>query len=204
MTGARNRLAETFDVSRETLARLDAYEAQLQKWSPKINLVSKTTLGDAWERHFLDSAQLSRLAPEGPLEWVDLGSGGGFPGLVVSILRPEVRMTLIESDRRKSVFLNTVIREVGANARVITARIEDVEPQGADVVSARALAALETLLDHALRHGSPECVALFPRGAQSASDVSKALETHRFHCETHPSLSSEDGSILRIMEFARV
>lgn len=204
MTDARDTLIRDFDVSRETLERLDIYEAHLQKWSPRINLVSKSTLPDAWRRHFLDSAQLARLAPSGKLNWADLGSGGGFPGLVVAILRPHARVTLIESDRRKCVFLNTVIRETGLTATVLTARIEEVPPLGADVISARALASLDVLLDYTVLHGTPASTALFPRGAQTSDDIAKALETHAFHCETHPSLSNEDGTILRITEIARV
>ncbi len=204
MTSSEQKLVEAFDVSRETLEKLRVYESLVRKWSRRINLVSPNTLEDIWTRHFLDSAQLVTLVPETTEKWVDFGSGGGFPGLVVSLLRPNLRMTLIESDQRKSVFLRTAVRETGAHAEVKSARIEDLESENADVVSARALADLPTLLEFALHHVKSSGIALFPRGAQFAKDIESALETHNFRCETHPSVCSRDSRILKITEIERV
>ncbi|MCL4170695.1 UNVERIFIED_CONTAM: hypothetical protein GTU68_049362, partial [Idotea baltica] len=138
--------AEDLNVSRETFAALQAYAALLEKWNPKINLVSKSSLQDLWNRHILDSAQLFSLVQHPHNTWADLGSGGGFPGLVIAIMALESgspdQVILIESDTRKAAFLRTVIRELGLRASVINKRIEQVDPLDADVISARALADL--------------------------------------------------------------
>ena len=144
------------DVSRETYSRLKDYEKLLFKWNSKINLVSKSTLSDFWGRHILDSAQFFSLFGEKTGKWVDLGSGGGFPGLVVAILSDELgipnRLSLVEADVRKSVFLKTVCRELGLKVDVYNNRIEELPKMSADVLSARALAPLKTLCFYAEKH----------------------------------------------------
>lgn len=196
------------DVSRETIERLEHYVALLEKWNPKINLVSKSTLADAWGRHIQDSLQILALAPDGWRSWVDLGSGGGFPGLVVAIAaleaRPNTKITLIESDQRKCAFLRTVIRETGVNADVIADRIEQVSPLAADVVSARALADLSTLLGYAIRHGAPGFVALLPKGETWQKELSTAQQQWEFNCAAYKSETEEKSVILRIEGVARV
>lgn len=196
------------DVSRETAGRLAEYAALLRAWNPKINLVSKQTLADLESRHFADSAQLLALAPQDATTWADLGSGGGFPGLVIAILaaelRPSPRVTLVESDQRKAVFLRTVAQRTGVAVTVLANRIETIPPLGTDVLSARALAPLATLLDYASRHLAPSGTALFPKGANWRAEVDEALERWRFRCENLPSATSPDGAILRIGEIHRV
>lgn len=189
------------DVSRETLDRLRTYEALVGRWTPKINLVSKADARDLWSRHFLDSAQLHTLA--GPAElWADLGSGGGFPGLVVAILRhgagEKTRFVLVESDKRKATFLRTVARETGTPVTVLAERIEDVPPLGADVLSARALAPLDVLLGFADRHLRPGGIALFPKGATWREELRKVLETRAVDCQEYPSLTDPQAVILKI------
>jgi 16S rRNA (guanine527-N7)-methyltransferase len=200
--------APGLDVSRETAERLAEYAALLRAWNPKINLVSKQTLADLESRHFADSAQLIALAPLDATTWSDLGSGGGFPGLVVAILaaeqRPALRVTLVESDQRKAVFLRTVAQRTGVPVTVLADRIESVPALGTDVLSARALAPLATLLDYAHRHLAPSGTALFPKGANWRTEVDEALERWRFRCENLPSATSPDGAILRIGEIHRV
>lgn len=195
-------------VSRETLQRFDIYAGLLQKWNPAINLVAKTTLAHLWDRHFLDSAQLFDLAPENATTWLDLGSGGGFPGLVIAILAqeraPALRITCVESDQRKAVFLRTVIRETGINADVITARIEDLPPQAADIVSARALAPLRNLIGFAVQHLAPNGTALFPKGAQAAAELTDALEIWSFRVDEYPSRTDDQAVILKIGDIRRV
>jgi 16S rRNA (guanine527-N7)-methyltransferase len=207
MTGREAFLAAS-DVSRETLARLDSYAALLEKWNPSINLVSKSTLPELWTRHFLDSAQILELAPEEAKSWVDLGTGGGFPGMIVAILaagsRPGLRVTCVESDLRKATFLRTVAREAGIAAEVIARRIEEVPPLGADVVSARALAPLADLLAHAHRHLKPGGVALFPKGASHAEEVARALETWSFRLDTYPSKTDPEAIVLKLGDIRRV
>lgn len=191
------------DVSRETLARLETYAALVRKWNPRINLVSRRSLDDLWERHFLDSAQIFALTgPEPVGRWVDLGSGGGFPGAVVAILgaeaAPELRVTLVESDQRKAAFLRTVSRETGVAFEVLAERIETLVPLGADVLSARALAPLTDLLAFAERHLRPAGFALFPKGETHAEERLEAQNRWRFTCETAKSGTDPRAVIFKI------
>lgn len=194
------------NVSRETQERLEIYLQLLLKWSPKINLVSPTTLKDASKRHFEDSLQVASLSPAGTRNWVDLGSGGGFPGAVVAIaLRDEdVDVTLIESDQRKATFLRTVSRETRTPFEVIAKRIEDVPPLNADVVSARALAPLNKLLDFSDRHLSENGTALFMKGSAWQNEVTDARKKWRFTYETHKSVTHPDAAVLEIGGLSRV
>ncbi len=197
---------ERFPVSRETLDRLNAYYGLLKAWNARINLVGKTTLDDAWSRHFADSAQLFDLA-KGEGRWVDIGSGAGFPGMVIAIMSAEAglhRVVLVESDQRKASFLRTVARELGLSVKVISRRIEDVEPLCADVLSARALAPLALLLGYAERHLSPDGQALFPKGEKAEAEIADALEQWRFDCEKHPSVTDARASVLSIGDISRV
>jgi 16S rRNA (guanine527-N7)-methyltransferase len=197
-----------FDVSRETMAKLEAYAELLKKWNPKINLVSRNTLDDLWTRHIVDSAQIYSLAPSNFSHWADIGSGGGFPGLVCALIasekNPNAQFTLIESDARKSVFLRTVIRETDIEANVITERIEKAKPVGADLLTARALADLPTLLGFASRHLQESGIALFPKGVNWQKEVQEARKTWCFDCE-HATSETESGAvILRIGGISRV
>ena len=196
------------DVSRETSERLTHYAALLEKWNPRINLVAKSTLADAWTRHIVDSLQILELAPQGWTHWMDMGSGGGFPGLVIAIAAqdhgPDCRVTLIESDQRKCAFLRTVIRETGAPATVLARRIEDVPPLGADVVSARALADLDRLLGFFVRHAAEGAVGLFPKGANWKKELTEAQLRWDFSCARYTSKTEEKAVILRIQGVARV
>ena len=204
----QTNFAEEFDVSRETMERLQAYAALLVKWNPTINLVAKSTIADAWHRHFADSAQLWALAPQDVTKWMDIGSGAGFPGLVIGAIAaekaPSMRVTLVESDRRKSVFLQSAAREMGITVDVITKRIELLEPQGADILSARALSSLTQLLEFAEKHRKPNGVCLFPKGARANSELTEASSCWHMAYETFPSVTDPDAVILRIGEFKRV
>ena len=208
MSDGRDGFQRATNVSRETLERLGIYEALLVKWTRRINLVSPATLASLWTRHFLDSAQLMEFAPTASERWVDLGSGGGFPGAVIAILSrdaaPGRRVTLIESDQRKATFLRAVSRETGVGFDVLAERIEDVAPQAADIVSARALAPLPELLPLVARHLSPSGKALLMKGAGHADEVANALERWRFDCDTHRSKTDAEAVILEIGEIERV
>ncbi len=208
LTVFQTNFAEVFDVSRETMERLEAYAALLIKWNPKINLVAKSTVSDVWHRHMADSAQLWPLAPEGAKTWMDIGSGAGFPGLVIGAIAaekaPELKVTLVESDRRKSVFLQSAAREMGILVEVVTQRIEQLEPQGADILSARALSSLTQLLEFAEQHRNPTGTCLFPKGARVDSELTEASSCWHMACETFPSMTDPDAVILRIGEFKRV
>ena len=200
--------AEIFDVSRETMDRLDAYAALLVKWNTKINLVAKSTIPDIWHRHMADSAQLWSLAPKDVETWMDMGSGAGFPGLVIGAIAsekaPNLEITLVESDRRKSVFLQSAAREMGITVKVITKRIEQLEPQNADILSARALSPLPQLLEFAEKHLKSGGICLFPKGARVDSELTQASSCWHMAYETFPSMTDPDAVILRIGEFKRV
>lgn len=196
------------DVSRETFEKLTAYCDLVRRWNPAINMIAKSTIADVWGRHLLDSAQIFEHCPPTAGTWLDLGSGAGFPGLVVAILaverQPELRVTLVESDRRKSVFLGEVIRQLGLKAQVMCHRIEDIEPQGADVVSARALAPLSSLCAHASRHLCRSGTAIFLKGAQAADELTAARLKWQFHEVAHPSRTDENATILVVKDIRNV
>lgn len=205
----RPRDEEIFaNVSRETRDRLEIYAKLLAKWNPKINLVAASTLPDLWSRHFQDSAQLLEISQKDAESWGDLGSGGGFPGLVIAILarelRPRLRVTCVESDHRKAAFLQTVVRETGLDAGVIVGRIENITPLNADVMSARALAPLSRLLDFAERHLAQGGEALFLKGAGYQKELKEALDRWTFRLDTYPSKTNSDATVLKIGELQRV
>ena len=195
------------DVSRETLDKLNAFVALVEKWTAKINLISKSSIPHIWNRHIADSAQLFDLAPSQG-HWVDIGSGGGFPGIVLAILASERQdsfgFTLVESDQRKCAFLRTASRELDLGITVKSERIEEIAPLGADVLSARALADLSVLLGFADRHLSADGLALFPKGALWKMEDQDAQKQWSYTCEPVKSRTSADAAILSIKEIARV
>lgn len=195
------------DVSRETLAKLESFVDLVEKWSPKINLISKPSVRQIWDRHIADSAQLFGLTEKQGL-WVDLGSGGGFPGIVIAILATQEeakwRVTLVESDQRKSAFLRTAIRELDLNANAISERIEDIEPLGADVISARALAELSTLIGFADRHLKVDGTALFPKGQSWQKEHDDAQRQWSYTCEPIRSETNASAAVLKIKDIASV
>jgi 16S rRNA (guanine527-N7)-methyltransferase len=181
-------------VSRETFQRLEIIVAQLVKWQARINLVSPGTMSSIWQRHVADSLQLVALAPDA-LCWIDLGSGGGFPGLVVAAAladKPGFRMSLVESNGKKCAFLRETVRLAGLPVDVLQGRIEDVVsrlPAGFDIVSARALAPLTVLLKLAEPVISKGATGLFPKG-QDVDDelriatISWNLDADLIHSQT--------------------
>lgn len=190
------------NVSRETIQDLEALAELTTKWTPKINLIAKGTVADLWNRHIIDSVQLYRHAPKTYSNWVDLGSGGGFPGIVMAIIakekQPDAGFTLIESDQRKAVFLRTVARELVLPVKVIAERIEQAHPQAADVVSARALSSLSSLLPLAHRHLRDGGICLFHKGKQAAQEVADAQENWSFDLEDHASFTDPEARLLVI------
>lgn len=207
MTEQDSFLALT-NVSRETLDRLEAYEALLKKWNPAINLVSASTLTQIWSRHFLDSAQIFALAPTKAGQWADLGSGGGFPGLVVAVIAaekaPDLSVTLVESDHRKAAFLMTTANALGLKVLVRTGRIEALPELSANVLSARALAPLGDLLGFAERHLGQGGTCLFSKGARWQDELKQAQEMWSFTYETHKSVTDPDAVVLKIEGVKRV
>jgi 16S rRNA (guanine527-N7)-methyltransferase len=195
-------------VSRETLDRLERLETLLAKWNPAINLVSKSTVEKTWDRHILDSAQLFNLAPATARQWVDMGSGGGFPGLVIACLaadlRPHLSITMIEADQRKATFLRQASRDLGVNPTILANRIESTPPQNADVLSARALASFPVLLGFAQSHLGAGGMALFPKGATWRDEVAEARKDWHFDITPHPSATDPQGAILAVKAITHV
>lgn len=195
------------DLSEEALDRLRALEVLVARWTARINLVAASTVPDLWTRHILDSAQLWPLAPPAKT-WADLGSGGGFPGLVIAALAADTgapHVTLIESDARKCAFLRTAIRELALPATVLDQRVEAAPPQAADVVSARALAPLPTLLPLVARHMAPSGTALLPKGQGVQAEIDAAhAQGWQFDAQEIPSATDPSGRILRVADIRHV
>ncbi|MEO1640188.1 MAG: 16S rRNA (guanine(527)-N(7))-methyltransferase RsmG [Pseudomonadota bacterium] len=190
------------DVSRETFEGLEHFADLVRKWTQRINLISPATLPDLWNRHICDSAQLYTYAPDHFGHWVDLGSGGGFPGIVLAIIaaehQPDAEFTLIESDQRKATFLRTAKRELGLNITVHAKRIADVAPSRADVVTARALSPLPDLLGQVAQHMHPDGSALLPKGRSAKEELAAARASWSFALEEYPSFTDPDARLLKI------
>lgn len=196
MTG-REAFAATFDVSRETLAKFDGYADLLVEWQQRINLVGPSTLPQLWHRHFTDSAQLLPLAGPGK-SWLDIGAGAGFPGLVIALLDPTARLTLVESIAKKCRFLDEVVAQLGLSGQVTieNRRIETLPRQKVDIITARALASLDQLFDWALPFAGSGTRWLLPKGMRFAEEIEAA--THRFSFAHHliPSQTDDQARIV--------
>ena len=190
-------------VSRETLARLEAHLRLLTLWQSRLNLVGSKTLADPWRRHYLDSAQLEPLLPVVAHRTVDLGSGAGFPGLVLAAMGvPDVH--LVESDTRKVAFLREAARSMDVRVSIHARRIERLAPLQADVVTARALAPLDSLLRLATPVGGARATYILPKGRQVAAELTVARARWHMKAELVPSLTDPEGRIVVLREVRRV
>lgn len=189
-------------VSRETSDKLRLFAELLEKWNRKINLVSPASLPDLWQRHIFDAAQLMPMIPEAAKTLLDIGTGGGFPGLIIALMAdeglPDLAVTMIESDQRKCAFLQTVSGQLGLKTRVMAERVEVVPAQGADVMTSRALASLDRLLAHADMHLAEGGQALFLKGANAEAEVNEALASWAFELQKIPSKTNAEAVILKI------
>lgn len=179
--------------------KLKTYHALLLKWQDKINLISPTTIEKAWLRHFDDSIQLVDLLPENTKTLFDLGSGAGFPGLVLAIQRPDINVHLVESDQKKCSFLKTVSRETNTPVAVHTARIESVNIEVVpDVVTARALASLDKLFHYSFQwiEKNPHLVLILPKGEKMRNEIQKAEQSWSFDYETRKSKTDNFATIV--------
>lgn len=192
--------AREFGVSRETAVKFESYAALLKQWQKAVQLVAPSTLGAIWTRHFADSAQLMSLASPDARTWADLGSGAGFPGLVIALLardsgsiRPDLRVTLVESDTRKAAFLREVARQTGCPVDILGTRIESASTRDkvdtVEVVSARALAPLTELFRLAHPFWQPTTLGLFLKGRDAENEVEAARAAWNFELELKPSLT---------------
>lgn len=188
-------------VSRETFERLKAFEQLFVKWNARINLASSSSLSEVWQRHILDSAQLNLLAPN-ELKWLDIGSGGGFPGAVMAILlaeRPGARIDLVESNGKKTGFLIAALRGLAA-AKVHNTRIEEAAARvgPVDIVTARALAPLPKLLELSAPWLTTGARGLFHKGREYRSEIEESLHRWTFDLVEHQSRIDPEGIILDI------
>ena len=200
--------AEAFNVPHETIHRLTVYAELLAEWQTRHNLVSSKTIPELWQRHFADSAQLLALAPDAK-SWLDLGSGAGFPGLVVAILAANqgtLRMHMVESTAKKCAFLAHVAQMTDTAVDIHCNRIEElgvresIEP---DVVSARALAPLPRLLELAAPFFRPGTRGLFLKGRDAEREIEAAKAHWHFTCRLHPSLTAADSPIVEVTELSK-
>lgn len=197
------------NVSRETMDRLATFVSLFQKWARTINLVAPSTLSETWSRHIVDSVQISALHP-GPRNWVDLGSGGGFPGIVTGILLAGVGdgwVHLVESNNKKAAFLRAAILETGARASVHAIRIEDAPAaiDRCDAISARALADLDLLMEFGLPWAERNADLRFflHKGRDYQREIDKALGRWRFDLVKHASIVEPDSVVLELSNLSR-
>lgn len=193
-----------YNVSRETFSRLEIYDALLRKWQAKINLVAKDSLQELWRRHFLDSAQLLPLLPPGRDPITDLGSGAGFPGLILAIMTAR-EVHLVDSDQRKGAFLLECARQTGVSDRVKvhTIRIETSSAWKARIVTARALATLDQLLVWAEPYLTPQTICLFLKGSKAEDELTLAGRSWNMAVERHGSVTDASGVILKLSDIER-
>ena len=194
--------AELVPVSRETLARLEAYAELLTRWSVRINLVGRDTLPDLWRRHIFDSAQLHRFVPEATQSLIDLGSGAGLPGLVLAILGTR-DVELVEADSRKAAFLREAARVTGTEVTIRPCRIQAVPPHPVEVVTARACAPLDRLLELAAPFVTPQTLCLFHKGERYNEELTLTRKAWTMSASVEQSLSDRRGVVLRLQQVAR-
>jgi len=189
-----------FDVSRESEQKLRVFVDLLREWQGKMNLVSKASMADVWRRHVADSLQLLRLMPQNPQIIADLGSGAGFPGLVLALAGPH-QVHLYESIGKKALFLREAIRVTGAKAEVHQMRIEDIkDAPKVDFVTARALAPLGRLLELAFPFLEKGATGLFMKGQDVDEELTQATKSWRIKLAKHPSLTDSRSVILAVTE----
>jgi 16S rRNA (guanine527-N7)-methyltransferase len=195
------------NVSRETFSLLERLGAIVEKWNKNINLIAQSTVSDLWERHILDSVQIYYATQGNFKRWLDIGSGAGFPGLVVAIMAREKNnsgeIVLVESDSRKCAFLHTVRRELNLNLSIINSRIEDCDAQNADIISARALANLTKLFDLSFKHMCENTTFIFPKGRSWQEELVAAEKTWNFSWEAVNSITDSQAVVLKIGELSR-
>ena len=183
------------NVSRETLDIFSVYGETLAKWQSKINLISGKTLDNVWRRHFLDCAQLHNLLPSGTKNILDIGSGAGFPGLVLAVMGVK-NVTLVEADSKKCLFVSEVVRRTGRHANIVNCRIEEFDGGYFDVITARALAPMDKLLPYINPHFGPKTKGIFLKGQQVDRELTKAKKQWKLDYKTVQSITNDSGSII--------
>jgi len=186
----------------ETLSKLQTYQSLLLKWQKSVNLVSNNTLEDSWNRHFVDSAQLAKLVSKTNPKLVDIGSGGGFPGMVLAIML-EGEVHLIESDQKKCIFLSEVSRETKTKVIIHNDRIETSSISSIDYITSRACANVSQLLEWTEKLVSHETKCLFLKGKNYYIEIDDAKKDWHFDITLHPSVTDKESAILEICNIRR-
>ena len=201
INNSMENFCKTYNVSRETYSKLELYRQSLLEWQQKFNLVSSASLSDAWNRHFADSAQIFDLIPANAKTLLDMGSGAGFPGMVLAIMAeektPYLKVTLAESIAKKTLYLNHVKEVTAANVKILNTRVENIKGRF-DVITARAVTGLSDLLKYAsllLSHGG---ICIFPKGKTAEEEIASAKTKWSFDFVSVPSKTSDEGQILII------
>lgn len=201
------KFIKKYNVSRETFDKLKTYEALLHEWQAKFNLVSNSSLEDAWNRHFLDSAQLFQYIPSNAKILLDFGSGAGFPGMVIAIMAaektPYLNVGLIESTTKKTLYLNEVAQQTQTNVNIFNQRIESIKPIRADVITSRALASLDELFCYVYKFCSVKSTCIFPKGKKYLEEIAEAEKFWSFDCQVKDSDQSDEGKILLITNLSK-
>lgn len=202
----RAEFAAQGNVSRETLGAFDIWHSLLVRWNASINLVQKKSLEQFWTRHAADSWQVTDYIPNNTIKAIDLGSGGGFPGLAVGIWlkqRGAGEVTLVESAGKKASFLRTAAREMGLPVNVEAKRAESLPSEAFDLITARAFAPLPRLLTYADRFSGPSTQLILPKGRQAPTEIEQAKSDFDFKFDSYPSISDPEGQILVLTDLKR-
>ena len=198
MTDTLSVLKDKYNVSHETLSELSCFHDLLFKWQKRLNLISPKTINKIWDRHILDSAQLCSFIPQKPCRILDVGSGAGFPGVVLSILTDH-EIHLVESDKKKCAFLRTALSRISSNAIVHETRLEEMPSLSADIITARAFAPLPRLLGLTQKQHHPKLRFLLLKGRDINSELINIGSWQKLRVKNqHTSITSEDGCILEL------
>ena len=200
-------IEKKYNVSHETYEKLKNYQALVLEWNSKFNLISKSTEATIWERHIVDSLQLIKYITNEDKILLDLGSGAGFPGVVLAIacqeIYPDLQINLVESIGKKTTFLRAVNEQLNLNMEIHQERIEKLNIGKVDVITSRALAALSKLLDYAKPFCKKETRLILPKGENWSLENDEALMKWLYNYEVYNSDTSDVGKILRISDLRR-
>lgn len=200
-------ILDLYNVSRETVDELKKYEALVLEWNNKFNLISRSSIPYIWERHILDSLQLCQFIKEIDGVMCDFGSGAGFPAIVLSIISkqmfPNLKIYLIESISKKAMFLNTVKQELNLNIEVINDRIENIKIPNVDIISSRAMASLDKLVEYSKPFCGKNTRLVFPKGSKYKEELDIVQKKWLFDLDIIQSKTDESGKILYIRNLRR-
>ena len=192
-----NFVKNTFGVSRETFERLKIYQELLLKWQAKINLIGPDTVSDSWNRHFVDSLQILPYIDDKNAVAVDMGTGAGFPGMVMAIAGM-ANVHLIESDTKKIIFLKEVARLTHTDVSIHHMRIEEATIDNVKLIFSRACSSLSQLLSYSQNYVSRETKCLFHKGKNYSKELLDSQSDWLFDYSVYPSITDAQGSILQV------